>query len=344
MKKTSPVQRRNITMPTLQQAVSNYLTALSLEGKSSEYTDWLYSRLKVFTKFCLDNQGQAKINSLTIETGRAFIKHLMERKVRYTDHKLRHEVEGGLAPTTVHGYVRALRSFSTWVYEEGHTDENGFDGIRPPKVPQTLINPLTEDEIRKLLLAVQRDTVEGQRNYAIILMFLDTGVRLSELINLKLEDVNFGVGQFKVFGKGAKERLVPLGQTAKRALIRYLEQARPEPVNPAEERVFLTAAGLPISKDSVEKIIQRLAKRTGITRLHPHLFRHTFAIRYLVNGGDVFTLQKILGHASLDMTRKYVTLANADVKEKHILYSPVDHLGLAEYRRGRPRRKMAQSA
>jgi site-specific recombinase XerD len=127
-------------------------------------------------------------------------------------------------------------------------------------------------------------------------------------------------------------------------LIRYLEQARPEPVNPAEERVFLTAAGLPISKDSVEKIIQRLAKRTGITRLHPHLFRHTFAIRYLVNGGDVFTLQKILGHASLDMTRKYVTLANADVKEKHILYSPVDHLGLAEYRRGRPRRKMAQSA
>ena len=331
-------------MPTIDQAVANYLTALTLEGKSAEYTLWLQSRLKVFAKFFVENQGHARIDSLTIEDGRAFVKSLMERKVRYTNHKLRNEIEGGLAPLTIHGYVRALRSFSTWLCEEGHTDENIFDGIKPPKVPQTLIDPLTEDEIRKLLLAVQRDTAEGQRNYAMILMFLDAGVRLSELINLKMEDVNFGVGQFKVFGKGAKERLVPLGQTAKRALIRYLEQARPEPVNPAESRVFLTVSGLPISKDSVAKIIQRLARRTGITRLHAHLFRHTFAVRYLINGGDVFTLQKILGHASLDMTRKYVTLANTDVKEKHILYSPVDHLGLAEYRRGRPRRKTAQPA
>ena len=331
-------------MPTIDQVVSNYLTALTLEGKSAEYTLWLQSRLKPFAKFFVANQGQDRINSLTIEDGRAFIKSLMERKVRYTDHKIRNEIEGGLAPITIHGYVRALRSFSSWLYEEGHTDENIFDGIQPPKVPQTLIDPLSEDEIRKLLLAVQRDTAEGQRNYAMLLMFLDAGVRLSELINLKMEDVNFGVGQFKVFGKGAKERLVPLGQTAKRALIRYLEQARPEPVNPAESRVFLTVSGLPISKDSVAKIIQRLARRTGITRLHAHLFRHTFAVRYLINGGDVFTLQKILGHASLDMTRKYVTLANTDVKEKHILYSPVDHLGLAEYRRGRPRRKTAPPA
>jgi len=332
-------------MPTIDQAVSNYLTSLTLEGKSAEYTLWLHSRLKVFAKFFTANQGEdARINNLTIEDGRAFVKFLMERTVRYTDHKLRNEIAGGLAPTTINGYVRALRSFSTWLYEEGHTDESIFDGIKPPKIPQTLIDPLSEDEIRKVLLAVQRDTQEGQRNYAMILMFLDAGVRLSELVNLKLEDVNFGIGQFKVFGKGAKERLVPLGQTAKRALIRYLEQARPEPVNPAEGRVFLTVSGLPISKDSVSKIVQRIARRTGITRLHPHLFRHTFAIRYLINGGDVFTLQKILGHASLDMTRQYVSLANADVKEKHILYSPVDHLGLADYRRGRPRRKTAQPA
>ena len=329
-------------MPTVEQAVSNYVTAMTLEGKSSSYADWLRRRLVDFAKFFQANQGQARIDSLTIEDGRAFVKYLMERKQRYTDHKLRKEVEGGLAPTTIHGYVRALRSFSSWLYDEGHTDENIFVGIKPPKLPQTLINPLSEDEIRKLLLAVQRDTLEGTRNYAILLMFLDAGVRLSELINLKMGDIDFGVGQFKVFGKGAKERLVPLGQTAKKALIRYVEQARLDPVNPTEERVFLTVSGLPISKDSVEKIIQRLAKRTGITRLHPHLFRHSFAVRYLINGGDVFTLQKILGHASLDMTRKYVTLASADVKEKHILFSPIDHLGLADYRRGRPRRQTAQ--
>ena len=329
-------------MPTVEQAVSNYVIAMTLEGKSSSYADWLRRRLGDFAKFFQASRGQARIDSLTIEDGRAFVKYLMERKHRYTDHKLRDEVEGGLAPTTIHGYVRALRSFSSWLYDEGHTDDNIFVGIKPPKLPQTLINPLSDDEIRKLLLAVQRDTLEGTRNYAILLMFLDAGVRLSELINLKMGDVDFGVGQFKVFGKGAKERLVPLGQTAKKALIRYVEQARPDPVNPTEQRVFLTVSGLPISKDSVEKIIQRLAKRTGIARLHPHLFRHSFAVRYLVNGGDVFTLQKILGHASLDMTRKYVTLASADVKEKHILFSPIDHLGLADYRRGRPRRQTSQ--
>ena len=344
MKKMTPVQRRNITMPTIEQAVSNYVTAMTLEGKSPAYTDWLRRRLGDFAKFFQASQGQARIDSLTIEDGRAFVKYLMERKQRYIGHKLRNEIEGGLAPTTIHGYVRALRSFSSWLSNEGHTDENIFVGIKPPKLPQTLINPLSEDEIRKLLLAVQRDTLEGTRNYAILLMFLDAGVRLSELINLKLGDVDFGVGQFKVFGKGAKERLVPLGQTAKKALIRYVERARPDPVNPTEQRVFLTVSGLPISKDSVAKVIQRLAKRTGISRLHPHLFRHTFAVRYLINGGDVFTLQKILGHSSLDMTRKYVTLASTDVKQKHILFSPIDHLGLAEFRRGRPKRQTVQPA
>ena len=118
-----------------------------------------------------------------------------------------------------------------------------------------------------------------------------------------------------------------------------MEQARPYPVNPTEQRVYLTVSGLPIMKDIVEKTIQRPAKRTDITRLHPHLFPHSFAVRYLVNGGEVFTLQKILEYASLDMTRKFVTLASADVKEKHILFSPIDYLGLAAGAAG-PSRKL----
>ena len=108
-------------------------------------------------------------------------------------------------------------------------------------------------------------------------------------------------------------------------------------MKPSEERLFLTVAGDPVNKDSVAKIIRRLARRCKITRLHPHLLRHTFAVRYLINGGDVFTLQKILGHSTLDMTRRYVTLASGDVKEKHRMYSPIDNLGLVERKRGRPK-------
>jgi site-specific recombinase XerD len=200
-----------------------------------------------------------------------------------------------------------------------------------------LIQPLSEDEIRRVLVVIPQDTPEGVRNYAIILTFLDCGIRLSELTNLKISDIDFSAGQFKVFGKGAKERIVPMGLTTRRAIIRYLEHYRPQPVNPQESRLFLTVAGDPISKDSVAKLTERLKRRTDIPRLHPHLFRHTFAVRYLVNGGDVFTLQKILGHTTLEMTRKYVTLASGDVKEKHRQYSPVDNLGLAGKQRGRPK-------
>jgi site-specific recombinase XerD len=175
-------------------------------------------------------------------------------------------------------------------------------------------------------------------NYAIVLLFLDTGIRLSELVQLNVSGIDFGAGEFRVLGKGGKERIVPMGLATRRAIIRYVEHFRPQPVALQEDRLFLTVAGDPISRDSIAKMLERLGRRVGVTRLHPHLLRHTFAVRYLINGGDVFTLQKILGHSTLDMTRRYVTLANRDVKDKHRQYSPVDNLGLVKRKRGRPRR------
>jgi integrase/recombinase XerC/integrase/recombinase XerD len=179
-----------------------------------------------------------------------------------------------------------------------------------------LIQPLSEDEIQRVLIAAQQHT-GGVRNYTMLLLFLDTGIRLSELVNLKIPDIDFAAGQFKVFGKGAKERIVLMGLATRREVIRYMEHYRPQPINPNENRLFLTASGSAITKRSLGQMIERLATRAGIPRLHAHLLRHTFAVRYLVNGGDVFTLQKILGHTTLEMTRKYVTLASGDVKEKH---------------------------
>jgi site-specific recombinase XerD len=277
------------------------------------------------------------VSELTVDDARAFIKYLMDRTTRYPDHVLRTEMAGGLAPTTIHGYARSQRTFAGWLQREGYTDENVFEGLKPPKLPQTLIQPLTEDEIRRILLLIPQHTTEGMLNYTIILTFLDTGIRLSELIHLKIADIDFTVGQFKVFGKGAKERIVPMGYATRCAIIRYKDSFRPTPVNPNESHLFLSMAGTPISEASVEKIVQRLARKANLPRLHPHLFRHSFAVRYLVNGGDVFTLQKIFGHAALEMTRRYVTLASGDVKEKHRLYSPIDNLGLAERQRGRPK-------
>jgi site-specific recombinase XerD len=206
-------------------------------------------------------------------------------------------------------------------------------------VPKVLIEPLNEDELRKITLCIPQHTADGARNFAIVLTFVDTGVRLAELVNLKLEDIDFGVGRFTVFGKGGEERSVPIGITAKRAMVRYIEHFRPEPVNPRQGQLFLTGAGNPLSRNSVSRLVGRLAKRADVPRLHPHLFRHTFAVRYLVNGGDVFTLQKILGHESLEMTRRYVKLASVDVVERHRICSPVDNLGIAYQKQGRPKRR-----
>jgi site-specific recombinase XerD len=222
----------------LPQAIDYFLTTLTLEGKSPRTILWHRKKLPAFAKFLRDSGRSLKVSELTVDDARAFIKHLMDRTTRYSGHVLRREMEGGLAPTTIHGYARSMRTFASWLQREGYMDENIFEGLKPPKLPQTLIQPLTEDEIRKILLLIPPNTAEGVRNYAIVLTFLDTGIRLSELLNLKIADIDFASGQFKVFGKGAKERLVPMGYAARRAIMRYKDSFRPGPVNPNESKLF----------------------------------------------------------------------------------------------------------
>ncbi|HHH81357.1 MAG TPA: hypothetical protein ENL35_00005 [Chloroflexi bacterium] len=333
------VQRRRMGS-TLAEAVDNYLALLVVEGKSPHTIRWYQRKLRAFLKFLADRgEEHLMIHKLSVDHARDFIRFLMERSSKYPDHPHHREVAGGLSPTTINGFARSLRAFSSWLQEDGYTQANVLRPLKPPKVPKTLIKPLSEDELRKILLAIPYDSPEGARNLAIVMMFCDTGVRLSELTDLKMQDFDAGLGECKVFGKGAEERIVPIGYAAKRSVIRYIERFRPEPLNPREDRLFLTADGRPLSRNAVGQMVARLKRRTGIPRLHPHLFRHTFAVRYLVNGGDVFSLQRILGHKSLEMTRRYIALANTDIKDRHRQYSPMDNLGLAIGGRGRPRHR-----
>jgi site-specific recombinase XerD len=150
------------------------------------------------------------------------------------------------------------------------------------------------------------------------------------MLALKIEDIDFTENVFKVMGKGSKEREIPLGATVRRAIIRYIETARPAPLNANTTNLFLTMDGRPITQQTVAQIFRRIAKRAHLKHLYPHLLRHTFAVRFLINKGDAFSLQKILGHESLDMTRRYVELANTDIKKLHIQASPVDNLNLPD--------------
>jgi site-specific recombinase XerD len=164
----------------------------------------------------------------------------------------------------------------------------------------------------------------------IVLTLLDTGLRVNELINLKMDNVWLEEGLVKVLGKGNKERLVPIGKQIRKLLWRYITRYRPEPARPNLNNLFLNRDGRPLTKsrlDGIMKYYGRIAGLTGV-RCSPHTLRHTFAINYLRNGGDVFSLQKILGHSSLEMTRRYCELADVDIKKAHAIASPVDNLEL----------------
>ena len=220
---------------------------------------------------------------------------------------------------------------------------NPFAKVRIPKAPQKVIPTFSESQIQALLGVIHTPTPVGFRDWTMVLTLLDTGLRASELVGLTVKNVNLDDGIVKVYGKGAKERIVPIGARVQKAIWKYLQRYRPQPANPRCANLFLTRSGEPITVNRLETIIENYGGKARIKgiRCSPHTFRHTFAISYLRNGGDVFSLQRILGHSSLDVVRAYVNLAEADVKACHRRYSPADNMELrqkAHGRRGKLRR------
>jgi site-specific recombinase XerD len=189
-----------------------------------------------------------------------------------------------------------------------------------------LISTLSDEEIHSILGVLKPINATVARNLTIFMVLIDTGLRIGELINLKMEDTHLQEGFLKVIGKGNKERVVPIGRNAQRAIQRYLFRYRSKPTHQGFEYVFLAIHGNPLTENSMKLMFARLAQQSGVYRLHAHLCRHTFATRFLVNGGDVFTLQQILGHSTLEMVKHYVNLASSHVTIQHQRYSPLDHL------------------
>jgi site-specific recombinase XerD len=214
------------------------------------------------------------------------------------------------------------------LFEEGYTKSNILERLGCPKVPKRYVDVLSEEETRRIFSCIHHDDALGMRDMAIIATLLDTGLRLAELVNLRHADAHIEQGYLKVMGKGSRERVVPIGASTQRLLLRYVYRVRPEATTQNTDNLFLEFNGGPLTINCVRLMLERVGKRSGVTRLHAHLCRHTFATNYLLNGGDVFSLQQILGHSSLEMVRRYVTLASAQVTVQHRKFSPMDRLAL----------------
>lgn len=309
----------------LAELITYYEVCNKAEGKTQRTISWYSANLHQFRAYVLNRHHSENVNSIDTKLLREYILHLMS-KHRFENHPYNTPTNEPLSSSTIHGHIRTLRAFSHWLLKEKLSDTNFTAGIKPPKIVKKVISTLSDEEISQILNTFNPSSHSEMRNKVMFMLLLDTGLRIGELIGLKMDDIHISDGLMKVMGKGKKERMVPIGNKAQKALQSYLFRHRPKPAHSGIENAFLSIFGTPITENSVELSFSRLAKKSGINRLHAHLCRHTFATMFLLNGGDVFTLQQILGHTTLEMVRNYVTLASNHIAMQHHKYSPLDRL------------------
>ena len=298
----------------LEKLILHFEQSNKAEGKSPKTITWYTEMIAGFTRFLSGTGRRPVLAEFNISTVREFIIHEQERD---------------LSPYTVQGKVRALKAFASWLFNEGYSTDHLLDNLKMPKAPQNLIEPLTATKIDQLVKFQNPLTALGCRNIAILVLFLDTGLRVSELCGLRAGDAHIEEGYLKVMGKGSKERVVPIGGPAQQMLWRYIIHFRPEDSIEADNYVFLTLDGKPLCPNAVKLLLKRWGKKAGVSRLHAHLCRHTYATNFLnYKCGDVFRLQQILGYSTLEMVRRYVHYASTQAIINGRPSSPMDHMGI----------------
>lgn len=305
-------------MTGLPEVTQDFLLAKRSSGCSEKTISWYRDNLLAYMRF-LENEGEPPIlRSFSVENVRRFTVHLQDRRVKYPGNPLRRVAGQGLSSHTIFGYVATLGVLATWLAQEGYTDRNVLEGLPRPKKRKTVISALSQKEIQRLLAQIPKHTGLGARNRAILITLLDTGLRASELCNLSLDDVQLEEGYLKVLGKGNRERIVPVGANAARAILRYRDFFRPEPSRPVIRNLFLSVHGEGMTPGALRSLARRWARPAGIKAINVHKLRHTLALQYLMAGGDAFSLQKILEHTSMEMTRNYVNMLADHLLEQRV--------------------------
>ncbi|HUV45598.1 MAG TPA: tyrosine-type recombinase/integrase [Dehalococcoidia bacterium] len=308
---------------TLQDALVAYKTYARAEGKSPKTIDWITSSVGYFADFL--GPDHQDIASITASDFRRFVIAL-QGKHKFSQHPYNKPQQAKLSPQSIDTYCRAITAFLSFLCREGFVKVNPIEKVKTPKAPEIVIPTLSEKEVEKLLAQPDKHSSQGFRNYTILLTLVDTGIRLSELAGLKASNIDYEQNLFKVMGKGSRERYIPFGRRVAKALMKYQMKHRPEAVG--TDSFWLRQDGQPLSAKRIEKLVSMYGKKAGLKRCYAHKLRHTSSVMYLRNGGDVFSLQRKLGHRSLIKTRRYSNLADSDVRTQHLRYGVADRLKL----------------
>jgi integrase/recombinase XerD len=282
---------------------------LALERGASARTQDAYARdVTRFVEFAIIKGALAPLD-VTPALLRAFVYHLKDL---------------GLAPTSIRRNVSAVRSYFRFLMGDGHVLRDPSERLDTPKRWRTLPEVLSVAEIQKLLAAPTMDDPLYFRDRAMLELAYGAGLRVSEWIGVGVRDLQLDEGLVRVFGKGSKERLVPIGRGAIAALAIYVRELRPTLEKGSGKGVlFLNARGEPLSRMGAWKILRKYVERAGITkRVYPHTLRHSFATHLLEGGADLRAVQEMLGHADISTTQIYTHVDREYLRQVHKRYHP----------------------
>ena len=287
-----------------------------------------------FREFLLDRQARnASPGSLTFYRQKLtpFLDYLEAQSITDPDQATAKQVryflvalqETGHTAGGQHAYFRAIRAFFNWLEQEGEIESNPMARIKPPKVPEELLEPVRLDHLRAMLESCDMKTELGCRDHAVMLALLDTGARASEMTALNVGDIDLNTGSVVIRqGKGRKPRVTFLGAKSLRMLIKYL---RFKPSKSTDAPLWTAKAGSRLTYTGLRDIARRRARDAGVPAPNLHAFRRGFAVLSLRNGADIFSLQRLMGHTSLTVLRRYLKQTEDDLQEAHRRAGPVDN-------------------
>ncbi len=313
----------------IDEAIKGYVLDCKVRGRSYRTIEWYEQKLKYFARWLVEEEEVSLLDKVTIANLRSFVLHIQTETI---GRRAVNREDGGnaiqISPLTVKGYVQVIKGFFNWCHIEELISINPALRLKLPAVPDYMIPTFTPEHLKAMLDACDLTTVLGYRDYTLILVLLETGIRVSELCGLRIQDVHDDY--IRVVGKGNKEREVGISPDVAKLLWKYIHHYR-KPADDKEVRVFVNRYGQPITPNGVEQLLIDVKNRAGIegVRVSAHTFRHTFARMYLEQGGEIYKLSRLMGHSSVEITEEYLKdFKVRAARQEQEKFSPVGSLNL----------------
>lgn len=263
-----------------------------------------------------------------------YIRYMKEQQMAVVDQITKHEIalylqqmrEGGQSSRSVSRAISSIRSFHQFMLREKITTHDPTVHLELPKIDQKLPDVLSVQEVTRLIEAPDRHKPAGKRDFAMLELLYGTGMRVTELLTLNDEDIHLSMGFVRVFGKGGKERIIPLGKMAIEACTVYMREARPQFIakkQEPEDALFVNMRGGRLTRQGIWKILKKYAIEAHIKKkLTPHILRHSFATHLIENGADLRAVQEMLGHSDISTTQIYTHVSRSRLKEVYSEFHP----------------------